>query len=237
MRHCRSALAVVMLVPALAGCGQTAPGAAPPRDPVVVAALNDPVMIDPDLVGQTQPGSVFILAGPPSAPIPLIDRSDDELAAARAAAARLLGEDSGAAPPPGTGLVTAPGPSLATTAARTLGELGLAKGCAGGLRQSASWAASLPDGLPIYPRGHVQDAAGNDGSGCHLRVVRYLTPVPLSDVANFYWNRAGEAGLAPRHDSTTVGVRIAAMDGKTGFAVFAAEHDDGTEVTLLTSGL
>lgn len=237
MRHCAGALAVILTVPVLAGCGQAVPAAPPPRDPVVVAALNAPIMTDPDLVEQNQTGTLFTLSGPPSAPIPLLDRSDRELTTARDAAARLLGGDVQPAPPPGAGLVSAPGPSLAGTATRTLAELGIARGCAGGLRRSAVWAASLPAALPIYPRGHVQDAAGNDAPGCRLRVVRYLTPVPPGDIADFYWNRAGQADLAPRHDSTGAGARIAAVEGKAGFAVFTAEREGETEVTLLTSGL
>lgn len=236
MRRCAGVLAVVLTVPALAGCGSAVPDAPPPRDPVVVTALNDPVMTDPDLVGQSQSGTLFTLTGPPSAPMPLLDRSDRELDAARAAAARQLGNDVQPAPPPGPGLVSAPGPDLAGTAKRTLAELGLPKGCAGSLRRSALWAANLPEALPIYPRGHVQHAAGSDMPGCHLRVVRFVTPVPLGDIADFYWNLAGQADLAPRLDQTATGVRIAGMAGQTGFAAFATERAGDTEVTLLTCG-
>ena len=60
------------------------------RDPAIVAALNDPIMIDPDLVGQNRANSA---AAMPSfdASVPSIDRNPEAISAARGEAVRLIG--------------------------------------------------------------------------------------------------------------------------------------------------
>ena len=65
--------------------------------------------------------------------------------------------------------------------------------CAGMVEYTAAWAAKLPDAFPVYPRGAVQEAAGTDAGGCALRVVNFQTPVPVSEVMDFYFTRAAAA--------------------------------------------
>lgn len=230
----RSAMVMAGMLPALAlaGCdgGRTPPP--PPRDPVVVAALNDPLMTDPDLLTQAQPGTLFVMPGPASAPIPLIDRGDEELDRARAAAGRL------AAPPPlAPEAAPAAGVTLADTMAILLAEFDGPRGCADRIGYTAQWGARLPAAVPIYPRGHLQDAAGSDAPDCRLRAVTFLTPVPAAEVAAFYATRAGQAGWRPRYQRAGEGLRLAARAGATGFAAWLGARDGVTVVTLVTLGL
>lgn len=241
MGRSRNVMVVVaagLALPALSGCGQDQAAAPPPRDPVIAAVLQEPLMSDPDLVGLSQEGAVFTLAGPASAPVPLIDRSDDEIAAARAGAARVLGSGVQPAPDPSPAMTGAePGASLAETTARLLGELRRDARCAVPASHSAIWGARLPDAIPIYPRGHLIDGIGNDDPACRLRAVTFLTPVPPRDVADFYWNLAGAAQLSPRHDAAGGGARVVASGAAGAMAAYIATRDEGTEVTLITLGL
>lgn len=230
----RSAKVMAGILPALAlaGCDGGAAPPPPSRDPVVVAALNDPLMTDPDLLTQTQPGTLFVLPGPATAPIPLIDRGDEELARARAAAGRLA-----VLPPLAPDAAPAAGVTLADTMAVLLGELGGPRGCAERISYTAQWGARLPAAVPVYPRGHLQDAAGSDAPDCRLRAVTFLTPVPATEAAAFYAARAGQAGWHPRYQRAGEGLRVAAGRGRAGFAAWLGARDGVTVVTLVTVGL
>lgn len=191
----RCAALPLMLVPLIFGltaCEKGAPAieAAEERDPAIVAALADPIMIDPDLASQNRGNAVISLDA--FAAVPLDASSPEAIAAAKADASRLTG-----------GLIkTAPEPSGAAKAfppAVTAGQVAAAlvatpAGCAEGLRYGYGWAASLPPDLPIYPRGHVQEAAGNPA--CGLRVVVFTTPVDPASVTDFYFTRANSAGYS-----------------------------------------
>ena len=66
--------------------------------------------------------------------------------------------------------------------------------CTKKAKYSATWAARLPRDLPVYPRGAVQEAAGTDDAGCHLRVVNFVSPVTPRDIMDFYYTKATAAG-------------------------------------------
>ena len=131
------------------------------RDPAAAAALNDPIMIDPDLAAQNRGNSALSGGGPAQGDLPDFVRTPEAVAAARAAAQAQLGS----APP------TAPSPASTSATSRLAGALtmpalaaaaGLASpACADQLGFTMAWAARLPAGLPIYPRGHTIMAAGD----------------------------------------------------------------------------
>jgi hypothetical protein len=226
-----------LLVPLalLAACGEQATTALAPelRDPAVVGAINDPIMVDPDLASQNRPSAALEGGGPASATIPLLKRRAEEVAAAKAEAQKLLGKEIPPAPAPASGNGDAVSPeSLGLAAAVLSGE---GKRCAAKLGYTAHWATKLPAALPIYPRGHVQEAAGNDLDGCKLRAVNFLTPVAGEDVAAFYHAWLGKSGAAPVLRLDGADTVLTASKGGVRFLVYVRKTPEGlTEVDLVT---
>jgi len=202
------------------------------RDPVAAAALDDPLMTDPDLTGQNR-GNAALDGGLPDGALPDFKRNPEEVTAAKAEAERLLGKPIPAAPEPAKS-AKASRLAEAVTLQALVGAVGLGGDCASKMDYSFAWAARLPTALPIYPRGHALAAGGSDQAGCKLRAVRYVTPVGPGDVIAFYLTSAGAAKLAAersREGDDEV------VSGK-GYALFARKRGDGlTEVDLITSGL
>lgn len=185
-------LILVSVVFGLAACGKgtPAPETAKERDPAIVAALADPIMIDPDLASQNRGNAVIALDS--FAAVPLDASSPEAIAAAKAGASRLAGGLIKTAPEPAERSATF---LPAITAGQVAAALpGNPTGCLEGLRYGYGWAASLRPGLPIYPRGHVQEAAGN--AACGLKAVVFTTPVEPSAVIDFYFTRASGAGYS-----------------------------------------
>lgn len=227
-------LAALVLV---AGCSaQKRPERRAEQDPAVSGALGEQLMTDPDLARINLQNRAISGGGSAAAPIPLEDRSTGAIARARADAAALLGRAAAGAPPTGP---VGPGLARETPALAAVAALGpAANACAGKLEPGFAWAARVSPALPIYPRGHVQEAAGTDRDGCALRVVNYVTPVPADELAAFYWALAGRMG--PGRQSRLAGADrvIAGRRGTGQGVVMIAARDDGlTEVDLVTSGL
>lgn len=221
----------------LAGLALTACGgeeASPPQvqaqlDPAIVAALADPIMIDPDLASQNRGNAAIALDRFDA--VPLDDNPPEAIAAAKADAARLAG-----------GMIrTAPDASASEdklTPALTAGQLAATlpaspPGCLGGLRYGYAWAASMPPSLPIYPRGHVLEAAGS--AGCGLRAVVFTTPVETSAVIDFYHTRAGDAGFTTERRRNDAAEALSGRKGAAAFVVRVRPGADGlSEVELAT---
>ncbi|MFM5895469.1 MAG: hypothetical protein ACKOQM_13690 [Novosphingobium sp.] len=224
----------------LAGCSSSKPAADPnaERDGAAAAALGDPIMVDPDLSAQNRGNSALSGGGPPQGDLPDFNRTPEEADAARAAAQAQLGAALQSAPAAGS---TAPKSRLAgaLTMPAVAAASGIAsKACAEGMGFTFGWAAQLPAGLQIYPRGHAVVGAGNDVGGCKVRAVRFVTPVSVSDAVDFYYASARAAKLAPerRHegDDEVVAGKSA---GGSGAAYIRKRADGLTEVDLISSGL
>lgn len=206
-------LLLAPLVFGLGACGKGTPlpEAADERDPAIVAALADPIMIDPDLASQNRGNAAIALDS--FAAVPLDATSPEAIAAAKADASRLTG-----------GLIlTAPearGQDAAAAPALTAGEVAAAlpanpPGCIEGLRYGYFWVADWRADLAIYPRGHVAEAAGN--AACGLRSVIFTTPVEPGAVIDFYFTRASGAGYgAERRRAGPVEV----LSGRRGGAAY-----------------
>jgi hypothetical protein len=224
----------------LAGCSSSKPAPDPnaERDGAAAAALNDPIMVDPDLSAQNRGNAALSGGGPPNGNLPDFNRSPEEAEAARTAA---LAQFGGAISP-------APAASASADKSRLAGALTMpavaaasgivSKACAEGMGFTFGWAAQLPAGLQIYPRGHATVGAGNDTNGCKVRAVRFVTPVSVSDAVDYYFASARGAKLSPerRHegDDEVVAGKSAAGSG----AAYIRKRADGlTEVDLISSGL
>lgn len=237
----RSGILAVCAALLLAGCGWFGDEAEEPAreaDPATSGALGDPIMYDPDLAGQNRADSAaFIPSGDGS--VPTIDHNAEAIAAARSEALRLVGGPGKMekAPEPREVAGALPEDATLTAAARAAAAPGGNGDCAARVKYTMQWAARLPAPFPVYPRGAVQEAAGSDAGGCSLRVVNFVTPVPLGEVMDFYYSRAHAAGFSAERvlqegDDVLSGVKESAS-----YVIYARRLPSGTtEVDLITSG-
>ena len=220
----------------LAACDSNKAPAAEEADPALAGALADQIMVDPDLAGQNRAGQALGVNGPASVALPPTDRSPEVIAAARAEALKIAGGSITAAPVPVSGPAAA-GADVVTPAQMAEAAKGIGSGCADKVEYSAGWAARLPAGLTVYPRGHVIEAAGTDRDGCRLRVVNFVTPVSGKDVIDFYYTRVRAAGYDAEHrlegnDSVLGGGKDTAA-----YVVYARKLGNGlTEVDIVANG-
>lgn len=232
-------LIAALCVLSLGGCGEAdKPAPLTERDSAVAGALGDPIMADPDLAGQSREDSALSGGGPAIAEIPPDKRSPEEAERARQEARELLGGLVAPAPVP---TVTAKESKLARAATLEAVAAALQLGpaaCPTKVSYTFAWAARLPVAVPIYPRGHARVAAGTDATGCKLRAVRFVTPVPTGEVIDFYFAVAGKAGLSPERRREGGDEVVAGRNGAGAFAVYVRPGADGmSEVDLVTSGL
>lgn len=230
---------LIVLITLLAGCDPRKPAApAEDQDPAVAGALADEIMVDPDLARQNSHNAALTGGGPASAAIPPEDTSAEAIAAARAEAVKLAGGPLQHVPRAQSGSAAPAGQTAALTASVALGRNGAGAGqdCAAKVEYTMGWAARLPAPFPVYPRGHVQEAAGTDAAGCRLRVVNFLTPVPLGEVADFYWTRARTAGFAATHRLDGGDHVIDGARGAAAYVVYLRQRGALTEVDLVTNG-
>ena len=247
-------LILVALPLALVACGKRSDGernldtldneliesnSATARDPALMSALHEQIMVDPTLAQQANNDAVRPPAQPYSGAVP----------------------PDGIALPPGgatasTGAATsetlkkAPAPVAncpQCTAAReslTLGALAARQkdkrtsNCAGSLRYSARWAGRLPADLPLYPDARVSEAAGSDLGGCAMRAVSFASSAPLQTVIDWYYTRASKAGYSAEHQADGGEHVLGGTRDRDGgaFALFLTSRaDGGTDVDLVAN--
>lgn len=203
-------------------------------DPAMMSALQDQIMVDPNLAQQANGDAVR----PPNRPY------------------------TGAVPPETVAANTDPldiGPLMRAPAptpvekcdqcrvAResvTLGGLaerqrdGRTQACAGNLNYSAGWAGRLPADLPLHPQARVVEAAGADGGQCRLRAISYSAPQPMQHMLDWYYTRATRAGYAAEHQSDGAQHILGGTRGRdeAAFVVFmTARQDGGTDVDVIVN--
>lgn len=222
---------------ALAACGDTAQDSeGGPSDPTSEQALNDQIMVDPDLANQNEGNAA--LTGGTDQTIPPENMTPEAIQKAKDAAFALMGGSDGfrELPAPkqfGSAIPESSMLSIATKAAAKLNS----GNCTEIAEYSAAWAAKLPTIFPVYPGGTTKDAAGTDSGGCALRAVTYLTAVPLEDVLAFYYSRATTGGYSVEHAVAEGDNIISGTKGNASVVVYGRRMSTGlTEVDLITSG-
>lgn len=229
--------AAVLPIFALAACGDSAgEGEGGATDPTSEQALNDQIMVDPDLANQNEGNAA--LTGGGDQTIPPENMTPEAIQAAKDAAFALVGGSDGLKELPAPKQYGAEIPETAglTAAARAAATPG-GTDCAAGVEYSAAWAAKLPAIFPVYPRGTTKEAAGNDNGNCSLRVVSYLTPVPLDDVLTFYYSRATTGGYSAEHATAAGDNIISGKKGNASFVVYGRRLSSGlTQIELVTGG-
>lgn len=219
----------------LAACGKGDAVSKPETDPALTSVLADPLMVDPDLSSQNRAVSALVVGGPPVAEVPLVERSPKAIEDAREDARQLAGGSLKSAPLPVDGDAALVAGVTAAQIAAASGRAGQA--CAGKSEYGMGWSLSLPVPLSIYPRGHLQEAAGTDRDGCRLRAAVFVTPVEAGDVVDFYFTRLSAAGLVSKHFLAN-GVHVL-QGGKGGmsYAVHVRRMDNGlSRVDLVSNG-
>lgn len=237
MTHPSRTLLPLAVLLTLGGCGSATPTTpAAEHDPAVAGALAGEIMVDPDLAGQNPANAALAGGGVARAAIPTQDRSPEAIAAARAEAASQLGGALLHAPAAVAGAGQGGSASALLTARGALAESGTGRDCVSKVDYTMAWAARLPAAFPVYPRGHVQEAAGTDNAGCRLRVVNFVSPVPVDDLVDYYWSRARAAGFAAEHRREGTDQVVGGSKGAEAFVAYVRERGGMSEVDLVTNG-
>lgn len=203
---------------ALAACsGAPAPSEPVDRDPAMIAALEEPLMTDPDLSQVNARNLAADPGGPSDLSLPALGFAPGEAGTARAEAQAMAG---GRLRLPG--MMPRPSPRLATATAVALA--GRVRGlvdaghCADRLEYGFALAQALPAVFPIYPRAHLVEAARTNVEGCSLVAASFTSPVAPQPLMAFYHARARAAGYA---DAASVRGDAALLEGAKGSARFA----------------
>jgi len=201
------------------------------------SALGDQIMADPDLAGENLANSAMA-ADLRDGILPPERRSPAAIAQARADALAQLGGPGSLrkAPAAAAGGNTGAGNAL-TAAGKAAASPGGNGDCAALASYTADWAAKLPAAFPVYPLGAVQDAAGTDEGNCSLRVVTFLSAVPLGEVLDYYFTRASKAGFSADHAMDGDYDVLGGAKGQASYIVYGRTlPTSATEITLITSG-
>ena len=209
-------------------------------DPAMRAALQDQIMVDPALAGQSNADTIRPPQQPYSGAIP------PDLVAG--------GKNDGTVTASGSsssgGSKPTPAPSKDCPQCKvkndlvTLGALASRQadrrtaGCARNLHYSTSWAQRLPADLPLYPDARVDEAAGAAANGCALRVVSFSTGASLQAVLDYYYGRATAAGYSAEHQADDGQHVLGGTRGRDGaaYVIYLETRGDGrTEVDLVAN--
>ena len=211
-------VAIAATCAALAGCGGArAPVAPVERDPAMIAALEEPLMTDPDLSQSNARNLVADPGGPTDGSLPALGFAPDEAALARDEAQALAGSRLRL-----PGLLAKPSPRLGAVQelsladrVRTLVDAGT---CADRLTYGFAAGAETGATFPIYPRAHLIEAARATTDGCALIAATFTSPVAPQPLMAFYHARARDAGYA---DAASVAGDAALLEGTKGAQRFA----------------
>ena len=170
-------------------------------DPAMNAALNDRILVDPDLTDSANVNMVKDSEKPLSGAIPADSGYNGDASIEALDGAKLM-----RAPEP-TVLAGKECTNCGTQRATTLGALaadqGVTRGkgtCDAKLQYGAGWANRMPAEFPVYPRGRVKEAGGVDGGICDIRVATFTTSAKLQDVVDYYYTRARKSGFSAEYE-------------------------------------
>jgi hypothetical protein len=201
-------------------------------DPALTAALEDQIMVDPNLAAKNGKGTRRT-PGALSQPIPPERRADAAKAEYAMANGKLLRT-------PGAGKFTGGTDGQPVT----LGQLAASQkaGAAGGnpcadkLDYSARWAARMPEEMSIYPQARVVEAAGGNEAPCKLRVVTFRSSATMQAVLDYYYTKAVRAGYSAEHLEDGKDHMLGGTRRDDAFMLFLRNlPGGGTEVDLISN--
>ncbi len=231
--------AAVMPCLLLVACGDADAGLpAQPDDPIISRALSESLMIDPDLTGQNQ-AAAAISDGSRDGSLPPLNVTEETIAQARSEAVDLVGglAEMRSASDSAKGKDAAGGFRPLTLVARMERSGIVTSECADAASYTAAWAARMPEVIPVYPHGAVQSAAGTAGGACRAKAVSFRTPVPQSNVLDFYFTKARKAGFKTGLSQIGDEQVLRGKKGSESFAIYASTASAGiAEIDVVTSG-
>lgn len=176
-------------------------------DPALTSALEDQIMVDPNLVQQSNPNTVR----PPEAPVQ----------AQYPAEPAAHGQQTAAAGNAQTGSSAAPAPSIAS--------------CGAPFDYGNQWASRLPSEFPAYPGGRISEAAGNDHGGCRMRVVSFTTSDGYARVIDFYRGLATRAGFSAEQQERGGDRVLGGVNGERAYYLIVTPTQGGSDVALIVN--
>lgn len=204
-------------------------------DPAIKGALEDKIMVDPKLTGQSNQNA----AGPGNRPV---DGGVPGIAAGKAATAA----EAAAALKAGK-LLAAPKAlpfeegcdGCEANRPVTIGALARdqSKGsCDAKLTYGNAWAERLPAAFKVYPRATLREAAGIAGGKCNIRVVNFQTAASVQAVLDYYHTMAIRAGYDSDHRIRGNEHMLGGTKGDLAYVLFMRRDGGMTDVDLVASG-
>ncbi|MBJ7438738.1 MAG: hypothetical protein JHD35_06910 [Sphingopyxis sp.] len=205
-------------------------------DPAVKGSLEDKIMVDPKLAGQSNQNAVGPGNKPVDGGVPGV-AGGKAATVAEAAAAQAAGK-----------LLAAPkalpfeaGCDGCDTKQRpvTIGALARdqSKGaCDAKLTYGNQWADRLPAAFKLYPRATLREAAGIAGGKCNIRVVNFQTAASIQGVLDYYHTMAIRAGYTSDHRVNGNEHMLGGTKGDLAYVIMARRDGGMTDVDLVASG-
>ncbi|MBV9881462.1 MAG: hypothetical protein JO276_00460 [Sphingomonadaceae bacterium] len=190
-------------------------------DPALTSALEDQIMVDPNLVQQTHPNS----ARPPETPVQAQYPADGT-----------GGNAGGAGGTGGAGGSGAAG-GQARQASADAGSAGqpIPSACGTNFVYGNEWANRLPAEFPAYPGGRVTEAAGSDRGACHMRVVTFTTADPYNRVLEHYRSLADRAGFSVEQQTRGGDQVLGGTRGEAAYYLIVTPTQAGSDVALIVN--
>lgn len=186
----------------LSACGEGASDEAPAIvneiDPYLARALNDPLMVDPDLAYRNE-GNAAITIGYDHA-LPSFKGSEASAGRAREEARLELLEQGVIEDLPLAS--QSAGPAILAQefgVEAVLSAVNAPVECRKNVQGSFAYAAAMPDVVPIMPHGMVRVAAIVDQPECQLHLARYFTPAAVGDALQYHFTKLKRAGFEPAY--------------------------------------
>lgn len=213
-------------------------------DPAANAALEDQILIDPELTDSANGNAVRAPGQPANGALP----ADTAPAGGEASAADLGGMKLLSAGKP---RVLSQEEECADCAAKREGVTLGAKAemqasgqkangtCDANLTYDLAWAQKMPATFPVYPKARVQEAAGVANGACNIRAVSFSTANGMQQVVDYYFTRAKADGFSAEYvlrDGLHALGGLRAKDDGAYYISFTPRKDGGTNVDLIANG-
>ncbi|MEA3029549.1 MAG: hypothetical protein QOG13_874 [Sphingomonadales bacterium] len=174
-------------------------------DPALTSALEDQILVDPNLVQQSNPNA----ARPPETPVQ----------AQYPAGAGGAGGGGAREAAAGGGAADAQGRSA----------------CGVPFDYGNGWANRLPADFPAYPGWRVTEAAGSDRGDCHVRVVTFATNDPYNRVLEHYRSLAARAGFSAEQQARGADQVLGGTKGEAAYYLIVTPSRAGSDVALIVN--
>lgn len=205
-------------------------------DPAIKGALEDKIMVDPKLTGQSNQYA----AGPGNRPV---DGGVPGIAGGKAAtvaeAAAALKAGKLLAAPRALPFEANCDGCAAKQRPVTIGALAReqSKGaCDAKLTYGNAWADRLPAAFKVYPRATLREAAGVAGGQCNIRVVNFQTAASMQAVLDYYHTMAIRTGYTSDHRVNGNEHMLGGTKGDLAYVLFLRRDGAMTDVDLVASG-